>query len=500
MLQRRGLAPGKSMLGIVLTSFVYCVVATSVSEKHGFYMPMARVWEIAAGGCIAIAEQHGLMPRKSALPLAVAGALAIVASVHWLDNSVLFPGWIAALPVLGTAMLIYASTGERTPIARALQAPPLVFIGRISYSLYLVHWPMIVFWRICLARPLMLRDQVAILVISVLLAAASASLIERPLRAGSSRLPSRPVLAGIVAAGVAVAAFSGFVAFDRGASWRMNPAARAAIADLEEAIHKRPRCTADNAWLEHAPVKSSACRWNEGEGKVGFVIWGDSHAGMFAPELATLFTAAGLKSGIAASLPDCPPLQGIIVTGRKNQEVCVSFVNAVMQGINRDKPRFVVVAARWALLASDVRAPGDGRRSGTIIDLENGGRPISLADALIRTLQRLTATGTRVILIGPVPEIEYNVPSTLVRALQGVGTIPMVARSGFDRRQKTVLAALARAGAMGGVQAVYPHTVLCNHVRCAVTDGNRALYIDDDHLSPFGSARVVEMLRASLQE
>jgi peptidoglycan/LPS O-acetylase OafA/YrhL len=499
-LQRRGVAPAKSMLGIVLTSFAYCVVATSISEKHGFYMPMARVWEIAAGGCIAIAEQHGLMPRKSALPLAVAGALAVVASVHWLDNSVLFPGWIAALPVLGTAVLIYASTGERTPIARALQVPPLVFIGRISYSLYLVHWPMIVFWRICLARPLMLQDQVAILAISVLLAAASSSFIERPLRAGSSRLASTPVLAGIVTAGVAVAAFAGVVAFERGAPWRMNPAARAAIATLQDALDRRPRCIADNAWLAHAPVKSSACRWNGGAGKAEFVVWGDSHAQMFAPELATLFAAAGLDSGIGASLPDCPPLQGILVTGRKNQEICVAFVDAVMRAIERDRPRYVVVAGRWALLASDVRAPGDGRRSGTIIDLENGGRPIALADALIRTLQRMTAAGTRVILIGPVPEIEYNIPSTLVRALQGIGIIPVVPRAAFDQRQKTVLAALARAGAMGGVQTVYPHTVLCNQVRCAVTDGSRALYIDDDHLSPFGSASVVEQVRRSLLE
>ncbi|MGE3702406.1 MAG: SGNH hydrolase domain-containing protein [Hyphomicrobiaceae bacterium] len=95
------------------------------------------------------------------------------------------------------------------------------------------------------------------------------------------------------------------------------------------------------------------------------------------------------------------------------------------------------------------------------------------------------------------PEIDFDVPGTLVRALRGIGVLPPVRRSDFDTRQSQVIAALGRLESLGKV-VIYPHRALCDAAACTVADGIRPLYIDDDHLSPFGSARVMPLFRQVL--
>ena len=274
----------------------------------------------------------------------------------------------------------------------------------------------------------------------------------------------------------------------------MNPAAKEALVSLRAAVAERPRCITDKHWLESTfPV----CRWNGDVPGTDYVIWGDSHMAMLAPELATLLGNEGTKGGVSLGIPDCPPLSSVVITGqsRKNA-VCPAFVDAAIRAIERHKPKVVVIGARWAKLESDVPAPGDGARSRRILDLENNRTPMSLADALSRTLGRVSATGAQILVVGPVPEIDYDVPNTLIRSLMGFGRLPLVARDDFDHRQKHVLKALARMQALENVTVVYPHTVLCNADTCAVAEGNRSLYMDDDHLSPLGSARVVALIRS----
>jgi hypothetical protein len=165
-----------------------------------------------------------------------------------------------------------------------------------------------------------------------------------------------------------------------------------------------------------------------------------------------------------------------------------------------EKPRVLVLSARWAVHASDVRAPGDGRRSNRLLDLDNDRTPIPFVDALVRTIERVhaQAPGTKVVAVGPVPEIDYDPPSTLVRALEGIGPLPEMRRTDFDRRQKQVLSALERVRGMENVLVVYPHAVLCDRVTCAVADGVRSLYDDDDHLGPFGAARVSDQIASAI--
>jgi hypothetical protein len=354
---------------------------------------------------------------------------------------------------------------------------------------------LIVLWRLCAVRPLLPYEQVLIAALTVGLAAVLSAWVETPMRAGAHRMGNGPALAGLLTATAVVAALGAAVVADGGAAWRLRAPAREAYAALSAAVAERPRCRDDRQLLG---VSVPVCHWSPQTPGTDFIIWGDSHARALSPELASVLSEGGRKSGLSIGVPGCPPLAGIELVGRSYSDRCPIIVDAVFKAIMRDRPRLVVVSARWANFASDVRAPGDGARSGRLLDRENDRAPIQLADALIRTVERARAAGAQVVIVGPVPEIDYDPPKTLVRSLHGIGPLPEVRRADFNLRQRQVLSALERVQAMESVLVVYPHSVLCNDATCAVAEGIQSLYEDDDHLSPFGAARVSAAIATAL--
>lgn len=134
------------LLAIVAVSCLYSIVLTSVNGVAAFFSPLTRAWELGIGCLIAVA-QPWLATKMLAKPitatvLSCCGIAAVAGSVVFLDGSSRFPGWVAAVPVLGAGTLLVAGMcAQRTPPAAVLGSRPFVYIGDISYSLYLVHWP-----------------------------------------------------------------------------------------------------------------------------------------------------------------------------------------------------------------------------------------------------------------------------------------------------------------------------------------------------------------------
>ena len=493
---RAGMRPAWVVTGAVLLSFLWCVVAGLFRARHAFYMPMARFWEIGVGALIACAEARRISLPQPAL-LAGLGLAGIGASVLWLDGPETSV-WMMAVPVAAAAAVIFSGSCGRGPVYGLLANGAVVAIGRLSYSVYLVHWPVIVFWRMCVARPLNHAEQVVILAAVLLAALLLWRFVEQPLRSGGG-LPNAPALKAIAAGCAAVVALGLLLHSDRASLWRLSSPAQASLSQLRTATKSRPACYRDAGWLENAPAGRKACRWSTPTATGSdLVIWGDSHAGALAPELAErLLQAGGIRSGLLLSRPHCPPLQGVILQGSKVDPDCAAYVAAVLAAVARHKPKLVVVVARWALISSELRSPGDGSEPGRILEAASG-RRISLGEALGHTLGQLRRHTEHVVVIGPVPEIEYNVPATLVRSLRGLSRLPPVWRHDFERRQSLVLAALGEIEAAGQATVLYPHTALCEGKTCAVADGVRPLYSDDDHLSPFGAERVARALAPRL--
>ncbi|GLQ07184.1 acyltransferase family protein [Sneathiella chinensis] len=489
----RRLSLRRMVLLITVASFLYNVVFVRLDESHAFYMPMSRFWELGLGGLLALYTRDQVFGRGLSRAAAALGLLLIVVSIFLIDDRVRYPGEAALLPVLGSALLIFAGQGISNPLSRFLGAAPFRYVGRISYSLYLIHWPIIVFARIYLSRPLEPLEQAVLFVFGVVWAILSWEFFEKAILA-RGKLAFRPVFTGLAAVGVAMLVLSGVVVQTDGLPGRMSDRSVALIQSLEQEKQATRKAVCDETvtFGDDRFRKFRGCQVGPEEGS-RVLFWGDSHSGMVFKAYRALQEEAPWQV-LSVGMPDCPPIVDIVTTRRKNRELCPGYVDLIVDHIEKNGVEVVVLGSRWANLASDFRAPGDGGRSHTIFDTRNENSVMDLGSALIRTIDRIEAAGARVIVIGPVPEIQFHVPDTLIRTWSGIGDLPLVRREDFDDRQSRVLAALKRIEILGKATVIYPHQMLCDDVSCDVTRNDKALYTDDDHLSVEGARAIVDEL------
>ncbi|MEQ1756557.1 MAG: acyltransferase, partial [Micropepsaceae bacterium] len=172
-----------AVLGVTIFSLFWCVVETNLNQQQAFYLPMSRLWELGTGGCVALFERQFGTVIRFARSIAIVGALLICSSLILVVDGSGFPGVVAALPVAGAALIILS--GGSSPVGAVLSTSPAVYIGKYSYTLYLVHWPVIVFWGI--AKGANIESDLPIVLALILAFALLLSwFVEQPLRRSKS--------------------------------------------------------------------------------------------------------------------------------------------------------------------------------------------------------------------------------------------------------------------------------------------------------------------------
>jgi peptidoglycan/LPS O-acetylase OafA/YrhL len=477
------------LAGLALISFTASVWAVAAEPTAAFYLAPYRFWEFVVGAGLAIAAWRA--PQRFAPWPAIAGLAMIFGAGMLLPKGGAFPGWAALLPCVGAVLVIAAGPDNR--VSRALAWRPVVFLGLISYSLYLWHWPVMVLagaWLGALSGWQLGICAGVTFVLSVL----SWRFIEQPFR-DKARIGRRPVFAFGAVAIAAVCLFAAVTIRSGGLPDRFDAKVLAIAAQQKAPSAATAKC------FGVAPGDVSVtrlCGIGAEAQPASFVLWGDSHAEAIIPAVADI-AKKHKRHGLFAGSPSCVPLVGV---ERYDVPACRAFNDRVLAMILSHKEiTTVILMARWGKAAQGTAYGIEGNGFVAIGDDEaRATRPEEnapiFARGLKRTIAALRAGGKQVLLVGPVPEIGFTVPQVLARLAQEHRDNVVVSppAKNFYAREKDVLPLFRAAAARQGVSAVFPHQYLCQTGRCAVRKNGVPLYRDEHHLSDYGAMKLEPLL------
>lgn len=452
-------ARARWMVAIALVSFALGVGAMFGHQTFAFYSPFTRAWELLAGGLLA----HLVLTRKSdswgkpiSNYLGVLGLAAILGPALLLDRTSTFPGFYAALPVLGAVLILAAPDAvvNRT----LLSMRPMVWIGLISYPLYLWHWPLLVYLGILRNGVPNVLEIWAAVIIAVILSWVTFRFVEKPLRR-SDRAVRR------LALGLALIGVIGIVTIGGGGFAFRFPAEVQAIARIQA---KDNAGFVDKCFLEAPGAEFNAGCIEAGELPLVF-LWGDSTAAALYPGLKEAEAASGSFRLARFSSPGCAPVLDAGTNARCDE------VNGLAFGfLQSAHPDLVLLHGMW----------------GQTTDLGK----------LHETIARLRASKVpRIVILGPVPVWKRTLPHTLVNYYRFQHDIPQRIASGvFGAEDDQRMEAFSRDE---GVAYISAWRALCNPAGCLTGIGigtNAVLATDTVHLSDAGSTFLIRTVSKEL--
>ena len=355
-------------LAIAAASFAVAIWTVGIDRTPAFYAPWTRFWELLAGATLACvhadAGLNAAADRLTQRPmvansLAIAGAIAIAAGAVVVDSTRVFPGYWVLLPVLGTFALIAAGGGAWVN-RRLLSLPAIVWVGLISYPLYLWHWPLLAFARIMSAETPPAAVRLALVAASVLLAWATYRAIEWPIRFGPRRGSAVPILAtamtALLAFGLAANVSGGFV--DR----RVNRDDAAKLAAYYQRMRKtelssayRAECDFMDWTTERVRTALDPSCTAPGGGRT-FLLWGDSFAQALSKGIREQLPAGTSLAQIATSACGVAIENFDLAVPERRCEIANLFA---IDSIRRLRPSLVILAQSgghadtdWARIAA----------------------------------------------------------------------------------------------------------------------------------------------------
>ena len=478
-------------IAVTAVSFVGCLILTAWKPLISFYGLPARAWEFGVGGMLALAASRaGRSPSRWHGAIAMAGLVALLASWFLATNRTPHPGWITLMPVLGTAALIETGgTGRPTLVARLLETPLMRWLGRLSYSWYLWHWPVARYWE-----RLVPGDSVPLVIGMPLVSLALAQLTHVTIEAPARKVrwlqsARRGQLAALVLAAVTMVA--GVVSL-RDSRLRLRDRRYAFIIearDTQTRVH-REGC---HLSVDEVEPKGEKCVYGRPNADTTVVLMGDSHAAQWFAALEPIVTERGWRI-VPMTKSACPAVSMTVrvpLVGREYVE-CERWRQAVFERLAMMKPALIVLASsHWYQVAdADLKGRGDG----------SAGRfagPTSAVwqRSLQMTLDRLPQSSA-ILLLADTPNPHFDVPTCLFEHVDDV------ARCAF--RRDSALADGPRRAEVDVAQRDLRLTYLdltdriCAGPTCPAARGGLAMFSDAGHLSVHYAATFSPLLRAVL--
>ncbi|MDN0095773.1 acyltransferase family protein [Yersinia rohdei] len=485
-------------LTIIFSLFLLSLVLSNIlayrQPNFAFYMLPSRMWELMAGSIVAIIilENKLNIGKIYYKVFPVVGLVLITLSILFINDGMLHPSVITLIPVLGTCLIILFSR-DKNLASNFLSLKPMIFIGAISYSIYLWHQPLFVFYRIKIGE-ISMSTSILLILLSIVISVLSFYLIEKPFR---TKQLSRWKLIVISASPIILIIFSVFILVKNSSSDQtetfMSPLAKKMYEDFKVPEFRRLKGNSEGKnylsgektidCTNRSPLE--ACKF----GDESWVVLGDSYAASFEYALQNELAEKG-HGIISLTYEQCSFVSEKLWFGTAPE--CPEINRQRWQVINNftDKKTFLI-AANYAQF-KDVKVVQEGEK-------KSNGMPVVgeelVWESLAENINKLLSLGHRVVVIYPIPSISTDVKIEYFRLLNMTNShINKV----YDKRTKGYYAALSLGETLDNSLTSNPNLIiikpvdsLCSDNRCLIINKDGGLYNNGNHLSNAGARLVL---------
>lgn len=510
---------------IGIPSFAWSVYFSAENPSQAYFVTTTRAWEFAIGGALALLIfTNRKLPRVAAIVVGWAGLLTIFVAARYITPAFPYPGYWAMIPCLATAAIILAgfTAGRAGPVA-LLGTEPMQFVGRMSYSLYLCHWPVLAFTAVVLGRTLTPVEGLIAVTASVVPAYLLHRYVENPIRYSKTMFRNSAHMLQAAAVAMAISLTAGMVLHM--ANWpppppfvpptiatlatgddsstmqdfaasgaaaktdpRTNPNAilgagllsenplgdqNGAPKDRSAQIVPDPTVAGEDyiqctQVIESAEVRS--CAYGKQDSETVIALVGDSHANQWVPALSKVAEARGWAlveyTKAACSFSDVP----IATKDQKPYPSCNEWSAAVLDRLlNKDKPTMVITSqnSKGVFVNGELRYDPVGRDA--------------LGDGLRRYYEELTRAGIPVLVIQDSPQPQQDIPDCVAANTERLTecaadrAVMLPPDHGSDQ--------VRAAQGLANVRMVEVNDAICPTDKCAAVIGNVLVYRDNSHLT-----------------
>lgn len=490
----------------------------AVDPVASFFLLPSRAWELLLGAMVALPSVKSIEINKKAGSFVSALAiLAIALPMFFYSEKTLFPGIAALPPCLGTAWLLWRGNHAKDDLAQnILSSTILVWIGRISYSLYLWHWPVYVFVAYYFSGELSLSIYAAALVLIFLLSIVSWRFIEQPVRSLKSspnRIFSYAAVGSILIAGVGLLIWR-----TDGMPNRLSGQIGLVAGAADDFIQSGGTCLdADNTSMPGLEY----CRIGVQKDDPQFLIWGDSHGRAMrdgADQLATELGRSGLLIWSGGCMPAFDYAKRETAAGPQADKDCVvrnAHVRALLEKPSSVKK--VLLIGRWSYYAegegigidrhNKISVTSESQNSQTTgADAASADQELVVEKILLDTVHWLRDHGYDVYILEQVPEFPQfsgvrlfqlvrSGRETFPDALKSIGEI---STSQLDMRQKVSYRVFEKASAEMNAKIIRTHQLFCKEEMCNAMLPSGQAYFDNNHLTVTASKDIRQVLTPAM--
>ena len=481
-----------TLVTIIALSLLASVIQTSSAPASAFFSPLTRAWELALGALVAVVTPALLrLPRATAAALTWAGMAAIGFAAITYSSATSYPGAAVMVPVVGTALVIAGGTPvPRLGVEPLLALAPIQWLGRLSYSLYLWHWPILIIATEAAGLSVLpFHRTIAWLLLSVVLAYATQRLVENPVR--HARILARhrrlPLALGAVLVAVSLAVSSLELAMHSSPAFDGRGGATAAVVPLQPdevraLVNAAPQITAlphdlrpnmseaafdfggppARCWPDFPDASIPACAYGDTQGKYTMVLYGDSHAAMWFSTIDRIALRYHWRL-LVLTKSSCPVVD-LPVQNPPNDlgpggvfTACTTWHSFVAQRIRQAHASLIIISQFPR--ASPQKGPYSAGKWGA---------------ATASAIRQLPVPADRIIVLGNIPVESHGGPSCLslhptdVQACSG----PRMDAGDADAERL--------AAAATGARYINPAPWFCSHI-CTDVIGRYQPYWDEFH-------------------